>query len=158
MQSILFIQLVYVEYTVRWVSICRVYCSLSLQSTHTTNIHNFAQESPIEKIKVPFRSAINVFSGGVLISVSTKCGEWVVYTERSQLGTPWYRDTTAYMYVRHNDKIMQPLDQDRPAMKILVNFFFLMHWKVSCYINTIIWQFLNSKGHIAFFMLWHNPI
>ena len=44
--------------------------------------HNFAQESLIEKIKVSFWSAINVFSDGVLISVSTKCGEWVVYPER----------------------------------------------------------------------------
>jgi len=51
------------------------YCSHS-------KAHNFAQESPIEKIKVPFWSAINVFSGGVLISVSTKCGKWVVYGER----------------------------------------------------------------------------
>jgi len=44
--------------------------------------HNFAQESLIDKIKVPFWSAINVLSGGVLISVSIKCGEWVVYPER----------------------------------------------------------------------------
>jgi len=43
---------------------------------------NFAQESRIEKIKVPFSSAINVLSDSVLISVSTKCGEWVVYLER----------------------------------------------------------------------------
>jgi len=28
------------------------------------------------------------------------------------------QETIAYMYVRHNDKIMPPLDQDRPAMKI----------------------------------------
>ena len=47
-----------------------VYCSHS-------KAHNLAQESPIEKIKVPFWSAINVFSDVVLISVSTKCGEWV---------------------------------------------------------------------------------
>ena len=43
---------------------------------------NFAQESPIEKIKVPFWSAINVFSDGVLIPVSTKCSKWMVYPER----------------------------------------------------------------------------
>ena len=34
------------------------------------------------KKKVPFSSAINVLFDGVLISVSTKCGKWVVYTER----------------------------------------------------------------------------
>ena len=51
------------------------YCSHS-------NAHNFAQESPIEKIKVPFWSAINELSDGVLISVSTKCSEWLVYPER----------------------------------------------------------------------------
>jgi len=50
------------------------YCSHS-------KAHNFAQESPIEKIKVPFSSAINALFNGVLISVSTKCSEWVVYTE-----------------------------------------------------------------------------
>ena len=48
------------------------YCSHS-------KAHNFAQESPIEKIKVPFWSAINVFSDGILILASTKCGKWVVY-------------------------------------------------------------------------------
>ena len=50
------------------------YCSHS-------KTHNFAQESRIEKIKVPLWSAINVFSGDVLISVSTKCGKWLVYGE-----------------------------------------------------------------------------
>ena len=33
--------------------------------------HNFVQESPYERIKVPFYSAINVPSDGVLISAST---------------------------------------------------------------------------------------
>ena len=51
-----------------------VYCS-------HLKAHNFAQESPIDKIKVPFSSAINALFDGVLISISTKCGEWVVYTE-----------------------------------------------------------------------------
>ena len=55
--------------------------------------HNFAQESPIEKIKIPFRSPINVLSDGVLISVSTKCGEWVVYPERVT-----YRSGTFFLY------------------------------------------------------------
>ena len=62
-----------------------LYCSHS-------KAHNFAKESSIEKIKVPFWSAINVFSDGVLISVSTKCGEWVVYPERvtyNMLGPTW---------------------------------------------------------------------
>jgi len=56
------------------------YCSHS-------KAHNLAQESPIEKIKVPFWSAINVFSDGVLISVSTKCGNWVVYGETATYNT-----------------------------------------------------------------------
>jgi len=59
------------------------YCSNS-------KAHNFAQESPIEKIKVPFWSAINVLSGGVLMSVSTKCGEWVVYAEPVTNCKTWY--------------------------------------------------------------------
>ena len=54
--------------------------SLSGVCSHS-KAHNFAQESLIEKIKVPFWSAINVFSGGILISVSTKCGKWLVYAE-----------------------------------------------------------------------------
>ena len=51
------------------------YCSHS-------KARNFAQESPIEKIKVPFWSAINLLSDSVLMSVSTKCGKWVLYSER----------------------------------------------------------------------------
>ena len=35
-----------------------------------------------DKIKVPFLSAMNVLSDCLIISVSTKCGEWVVYSER----------------------------------------------------------------------------
>jgi len=50
------------------------YCSYS-------KTHNFAQESPIEKIKAPFRSAINLLSGGVLISVSLICGVSPIYAE-----------------------------------------------------------------------------
>ena len=41
--------------------------------------HNFAQESLIEKLKAPLWSAINVLSDGVLISVSTKYREWLVF-------------------------------------------------------------------------------
>ena len=50
------------------------YCSHS-------KAHNFAQESPIEKIKVPFWSAINLLSGGVLISVLLYCGVSPIYAD-----------------------------------------------------------------------------
>ena len=50
------------------------YCSHS-------KAHNFAQESPIENIKVPLWSAINLLSGGVLISVSLHCGISPIYAE-----------------------------------------------------------------------------
>ena len=50
------------------------YCSHS-------KAHNFAQESSIEKIKAPFWSAINLLSGGILISVSLTCGVSPIYAE-----------------------------------------------------------------------------
>jgi len=50
------------------------YCSHS-------KAHNLAQGSPIENIKVPFWSAINLLSGSVLISVSLHCGISPIYAE-----------------------------------------------------------------------------
>ena len=44
-----------------------------------SSAHNLARVSPIENIKLPLWSAINVLSDGIIISVLTKCGEWVVY-------------------------------------------------------------------------------
>ena len=44
-----------------------------------SSAHNFARVRPIETIKLPLRSTINVLSDGIIISVLTKCGEWVVY-------------------------------------------------------------------------------
>ena len=44
-----------------------------------SSAHNFARVRPIGKIKLPLWSAINVLSDGIIISVLTKCGEWVVY-------------------------------------------------------------------------------
>jgi len=52
-----------------------MYCSHS-------KAHYFAQEILIDKIKVPFLSAMKVLSDCLIISVSTICGESVVYSER----------------------------------------------------------------------------
>ena len=44
-------------------------------------VHIVCIQKLIEKIKVPFWSAIKMLSDGVIISVSTKCSEWMVYPE-----------------------------------------------------------------------------
>ena len=111
------------------------YCSHS-------KAHIFAQESPIEKIKVPFWSAISVFSDGVLISVSTKCDEWVVYPERvtitygptyisvscMQPSQATYFQQPSCVWSMQVDNTIQP-----PSMLVLTNWVAL---KVFCKVST----------------------
>jgi len=68
---------------VRWHTILKTACNQNqLMYCSHSKAHYFAQENLIDKIKVPFLSAMKVLSDCLIISVSTKCGEWVVYSER----------------------------------------------------------------------------